>query len=271
MSLSSRVYYRHALIVRVTHWLNAGCFLVMLMTGLQIFNAHPALYLGKTSDFGQPVLEISAKSDPARGVTSLFGHEVTTTGALGLFPTANGGAVQRAFPTWATLPGPQSLADGRRWHFFFAFALVGNAALYWLYGLASRHLWRDLTPTRAELAALPHTALDHLRLRFPHGTQALRYNGLQQLTYLLVVVVLFPLLLLSGLTMSPRLDAEWPWLLDLFGGRQSARAVHFLMAFSLVGFVLVHVAMVVLSGFGNNLRSMITGRYAISEDGGDAA
>ena len=265
-----RFYHRHAALVRVTHWLNAGLFLLMLMSGLQIFNAHPALYLGNISDFDHPILEIGARDHSSRGALVVFGHALTTTGWLGLFPDASGGADVRAFPSWATLPGPQSLAEGRRLHFFFAFALLANALIYWLFALGSGHLWRDLLPSRAELVALPRTAFDHLRLRFPRGAAAMHYNGLQQLTYLLVIAVLFPTLVLSGLTMSPRLDAQWPWLLELFGGRQSARSVHFLMAFFLVGFVLVHLAMVLLSGVWNNLRSMITGRYAVAEENADA-
>ena len=260
--MRAETYRRHALIVRVTHWLNAAFFLVMLMSGLQIFNSHPALYLGKASDFATPALSIGASADGARGQTAVFGHVFDTTGALGLFSSA-GGKVARAFPSWATLPGWQSLADGRRWHFFFAWALVANGAIYWIWGIASRHLWRDIAPTRGELAAAPHVALEHLKLRFPRGREAMRYNVLQQLSYLAVIAVLFPLLILTGLTMSPRMDAEWPWLTLLFGGRQSARTLHFIVAFSLVGFALAHVAMVVLSGFGNNMRAMLTGRFAI--------
>ena len=263
-------YRRHALLVRVTHWLNAGLFLVMLMTGLQIFNAHPGLYIGKASDFDHPVLEISAEKGD-RGVTKVFGREFTTTGVLGLSQSANGSKVERAFPAWATLPGPQSLADGRRLHFFCAWALVINAAIYWLYGLISRRLYRDMLPTGAELAGIGRTAIEHLKLHFAHGPEALRYNVLQQLTYILVIAVLFPLLVLSGLTMSPRFDAEWPWLLDFFGGRQTARSVHFLVAASLVAFVLVHVVMVLLSGAWNNIRSMITGRYVVSAESGKDA
>ncbi len=258
---------RHAALTRLTHWLNALCFFLLLMSGLQIFNAHPALYWGNASDFNNPLASIGVKADAAgvkRGVTTVLGHAFDTTGVLGLTALPDGRTIARAFPAWATLPGWQSLADGRRWHFFFAWALAINGALYLLYSLLSRHLWRDLVPTGGELKNIGRTLLDHLRLRFHHSA-ARRYNVLQQLTYLLVIGVMFPLLILAGLAMSPRLDAAWPWLPALFGGRQAARTMHFLLAFGLVGFVFVHVAMVVLTGPWNNIRSMVTGRYRLKE------
>lgn len=259
---------RHAALVRVTHWLNALCFVVLLMSGLQIFNAHPALYWGDKSDFKNPLAAIGVKPDNAgvkRGVTTVLGHSFDTNGVLGLTTLPDGRTNARAFPAWATLPGYQSLADGRRWHFFFAWALAINGALYLLYSLLSRHLWRDLVPTGGELKNIGRTLLDHLRLRFHQGSAARRYNVLQLLTYLLVICVMFPLLILAGLAMSPRVDAAWPWLPALFGGRQAARTMHFLLAFGLVGFVFVHVAMVFLTGPWNNIRSMVTGRYRIVE------
>ena len=105
----------------------------------------------------------------------------------------------------------------------------------------------------------------HARLRFPKGDEALHYNVLQKLAYLSVIVV-FPILVLAGLTMSPAIDAACPWLVSLFGGRQSARAIHFLLAWGMVGFVIVHIVMVLVSGVVNNIISMITGRYAIEEE-----
>ncbi len=104
---------------------------------------------------------------------------------------------------------------------------------------------------------------DHARLRFPTGAAALRYNVLQKLAYLIVIFGLLPLVVLTGMTMSPSLDAAWPWLLDLFGGRQSARSLHFLAAAGIAGFILVHLVMVVLAGPLNEIRSMITGRYRL--------
>jgi thiosulfate reductase cytochrome b subunit len=115
------------------------------------------------------------------------------------------------------------------------------------------------------LRSIRESIREHLRLRFPKGDAALRYNVLQKLAYLSVLIAL-PILVLAGLTMSPALDAAFPWLVSLFGGRQSARTIHFLVAFYLVGFVIIHIVMVLISGFLNNMISMITGRYAIEED-----
>jgi thiosulfate reductase cytochrome b subunit len=264
--------YRHSALVRGTHWINVACLFVLLMSGLQIFNAHPALYWGEISDFGHPFFAISAQKGGdgrPRGVTTLAGHELETTGVLGWSADGTGGGAERAFPAWATLPSWQSLADGRLWHFFFAWILVANGLVYLLWGVLSGHLWRDMLPSRRELGRIGRTAWDHLRLRFPSGEAARYYNVLQKLSYLVVIFVLLPVLVLAGLAMSPRLDAGFPELPSLFGGRQSARTVHFIAAFALVGFVLVHIVMVLISGVWNNVRSMVTGRYTIERDPSD--
>jgi len=146
---------------------------------------------------------------------------------------------------------------------------VINGLLWLAYSLASRHLWRDLVPARGELGRIGSRFVEHLRLHFPSGDAARSYNVLQKLSYLAVVLVALPLMALTGLAMSPRMDAGFPVLLDVLGGRQTARTIHFVTAFALVGFVLVHVAMVVASGAWNNLRSMVTGRYAIKRAGGE--
>jgi len=132
-----------------------------------------------------------------------------------------------------------------------------------------RHFRRDLLPTKAELAPahLLHEVVDHAKLNFPKGEAARRYNVLQKLTYMGVAFVLLPLMVLTGLTMSPGLDSAFHILLDVFGGRPSARSIHFICASLLVAFVVVHVVMVLVSGVWNNLRSMITGKYAIEIDG----
>ena len=225
---------RHSAITRVTHWINAVCLALLLMSGLQIFNAHPALYWGEISTLEKPL------------------------------------AIIGDVPGWATIPSYHDLGSGRLWHFFFAWVFVINGAAYLLVSLLSRHLGRDLIPTRAELAHIGRAVLEHVRLRFPKGEEARRYNVLQQLTYLAVIFGLLPLVVATGLCMSPQMNAAAPWLPELFGGRQSARTLHFLAAAGLAAFVIVHVAMVVLSGFWNNMRSMITGRYAI-ELGGENA
>jgi thiosulfate reductase cytochrome b subunit len=263
----SYLYQRHALLVRITHWVNVVAFCVLLMSGLQIFNAHPSLYWGKSSyDGDPPLLRMTARSTPDGeriGVTRIFGREFDTTGLFGL--SREGGALkERGFPAWMTLPGPRWLAMGRRWHFFFAWIFVINGLLYLAYSLASRHVARDLLPQRTDWRTVGQSLIDHLRLRHPTGEAARRYNVLQKITYLIVVFVLLPLVVLMGLAMSPALDSVWPGWVDLVGGRQSARTLHFIAAWALVAFVLVHVFEVVISGAWNNLRSMITGRYRVT-------
>src|SRR5215470_4402515 len=197
-----RSIYRHAVLVRVTHWINVLCLALLLMSGLQIFNAHPALYWGETSKFGDPAFAITTKKDgngETRGVIDIAGRQVDTTGWLGVSRDSDGDRVARAFPAWATLPSWQSLAEGRLWHFFFAWIFVVNGLVYILYGMVNGHLWRDLVPSRRDLGRLGRTVWDHLRLRFPAGEEALRYNVLQQISYVAVVLVLLPVLILAGL------------------------------------------------------------------------
>ncbi len=179
-----------------------------------------------------------------------------------------GSLTARGFPAWLTLPSYQDLATGRRWHFFFAWLFVINGLIYIAYGFIARHFHRDLLPRRGELAAshLVQEVADHARLRFPKGEKARHYNALQKLTYLLVIFLLLPLMIATGLTMSPGFNAFAPWLLDLFGGRQSARTLHFITASALIAFVVIHIVMVLVSGVLNNMRSMITGRYVIIEE-----
>ena len=262
-----RIVVRHSALVRVCHWVNAVCFLMLLMSGLQIFNARPALSWGRATQFEHPFFSFSARESSDGGVTgltTLFGRSVDTTGLFGASLGPDGEMEERGFPSWATLPAEQDLAMGRRWHFFFAWLLVINGLVYLANLFIARHL-RDLLPTRADLKAIPRTILDHARLRFPKGDEALRYNVLQKLAYLGVVVA-FPVLVLAGLAMSPAMDAAFPWLVPLFHGRQSARTVHFVVAAFLVAFVAVHIAMVLVSGVVNTMRSMITGRYRIPEE-----
>lgn len=262
---------RHSLVTRITHWLNVACLSFLLLSGLQIFNAHPELYWGHFGADGDPALLTigsSGRGEGAQGFLRVAGLEVSTTGVLGV-SDVDGQPTARAFPAWATIPSFQDLAAGRRWHFFFAWLFLINGIIYFSFALMSGHFRRDLAPTVGELSPrhLWHEVLDHARLRFPTGEEAKRYNALQKLTYLAVIALLLPLMILTGLTMSPGLDAAFPWLVDVFGGRQSARTIHFVTASLLVLFIIVHVAMVVLSGTWNNIRSMVTGRYAIKETG----
>lgn len=253
--------YRHTLPVRIAHWVNALCLVVLVMSGLQIFNAHPALYWGDRSDRNDALLSIRpvrTETGEVKGVTTIFGHSFDTTGLLG-YSDHRG----RAFPAWATLPGPQWLAMGRQWHLFFAWMFVITGVFFVAYGLLSRHLSRDLVPTAADLRHTGRAVKNHLLLGHPEGEASARYNVLQKLAYVVVLVVLAPVIVLTGLGMSPMIDAAFPWLLPLFGGRQGARTIHFIACFSFVVFVAVHVLQVVMTGFINNMRSMITGWFAI--------
>ena len=257
-------FYRHSVIVRVTHWVNLLCMTLLLMSGLQIFNAHPALYIGQKSNFEDPVLLMGAArgadGQPV-GVTQIFDHRFDTTGLFGL-SKLDGRYTSRGFPSWITLPGYQDLATGRRWHFFFAWLFVINGFVYIAYAIASGH-WRQIVPTGEQLRHIGSSIREHLALRFPKGEEAKSYNVLQKLAYFAVIAILVPVLILAGLTMSPGMDSAFPWLLDLFGGRQTARTIHFLAAALILLFALVHVIMVLISGVFNNMRSMITGRYRI--------
>ena len=152
--------------------------------------------------------------------------------------------------------------------FLFAWLFVANGLVYALLAILGGHLHRDLAPSRQDLRQIGHSILQHMRLRFPKGEEARRYNVLQKLTYLVALCGLCPLIVLAGLAMSPQLDAGYPWLLWLIDGRQSARTIHFVCAFALLAFVAVHLVMVLVSGVWNNVRSMITGWYDIGEQHG---
>jgi len=267
MSGTSYLYLRHSWPVRLMHWINVICLTVLLMSGLQIFNAHPTLNWGKQSYDGKPpVLDMRADSGPnggAIGVTEILGHPFRTTGVFGLSKDPDGSMAYRGFPSWATLPGPQALAMGRQWHFFFAWLFVINGIAYLAYSIISRHLARDLAPTRTDWRSIGRSFLDHLRFRHPQGEASKYYNVLQKLTYLLLIFVLLPFIVLMGLGMSPRMNSLLTGWIDLFGGRQSARTLHFVAAMAIVLFVAVHLFEVIITGLWNNLRSMITGRYRV--------
>ena len=256
--------YRHRLPVRVMHWINVVCLTILLMSGLGIFNAHPALYWGQGSSFDKPLAAITAVQGQGglTGVTRIAGHQFTTDGVLGRSRVGDDEASSvRAFPSWATIPGRQSLATARHWHFFFAWLFVVNGIAYVLYALFSGHLSRDLLPTRDELRRIGTSIKDHLLFRHPTGAAAQRYNVLQNLAYLVVIFGLLPLVIVAGMAMSPRLDAVFPGWVEWLGGRQSARTLHFLAATGLLLFVLVHLFEVAISGAWNQVRSMVTGYY----------
>lgn len=224
---------RHRLSTRLWHWLNAILLYTLFASGLGVFNAHPRLYWGQYgANFDSAWLTLDR------------------------------------FPGWITLPGHYSLALSRHWHLaaapIFAFALLA----YMVWSIMNRHVARDLALRRDDLRPrhIWQDIRDHARLRFPKGQAALRYGVLQKASYVAVIFGLLPLLILTGLTMSPGMNVAWPWLVELFGGRQSARSIHFIVAFALVAFVLVHILMVVLSGPLNQIRAMITGRCRLPGD-----
>ncbi|HKX22484.1 MAG TPA: cytochrome b/b6 domain-containing protein [Rhizorhapis sp.] len=232
MTGQTRLVKRHRLSTRLWHWTNFLCVTILLMSGLGIFNAHPRLYWG----------QYGANFDRAW-------------------------LVLERFPGWATIPGHYSLAMSRRWHLAFALIFVFALLLYMLWSLFNRHISRDLSIRKDDIrpSHLWRDIKDHARLRFPAGEAALRYNILQKLSYVAVIFLLLPLLVFTGLTMAPGMNAAWPWLVDIFGGRQSARSLHFLAATLLAAFFLIHILMVVLAGPINEMRSMITGKFKVRE------
>lgn len=266
-----RLTYRHSLPVRLTHWINALCLFILLMSGFQIFNAHAALYWGDRSDRDRPLLAMQSKlaeDGTLIGVTTILGYQFTTTGVFGVSTDSEGRTMRRGFPSWATIPGPQWLAMGRRWHLFFAWLFVINGLVYVLYALVSRHLTKDIIPWWRDLRGIGRSIIDHLLFRHPSGEQASHYNVLQKLAYTVVIFMLGPLAVLTGMAMSPWLNAVIPDLTVVFGGRQAARTIHFISAFAFVAFIFIHLFMVAVTGLWNNLRSMITGWYGIRDVGG---
>ena len=231
-AMSARRLYRHALATRLWHWLNAVAVIVLIGSGLGISNAHPRLYWGR---YG-----------------ANFDH------AWAQLPR---------FPAWLTIPANYNLALSRRWHLFFALVLAFGLLAYMIASLLNRHFQRDLRLRAQDLspAALGHDVREHLAFRFHDIANPRAYNVLQKIAYVSVIFVLLPLVILTGLTLSPGMDAAWPWLLDLFGGRQSARSIHFLCMAALSAFIVVHLALVILAGVWNEVRSMLTGWWQVPE------
>ena len=218
---------RHALSTRLWHWINLVCVVVMFMSGLTISNAHPRLYWGKA----------------------------------GFMPEEAWLMVPR-FPDWMTIPGYYSLAVARDWHLLMAWPFALGVLFIWIAMLANGHFRRDIATRRSEWSAR-NVAADvkaHLRLDFDHG--AGKYNFLQKLTYGLVFGVMLPGMVLTGIAISPGMEPSFGWLVDILGGRQSARSLHFICAFSILGFLILHVALVLLAGPVHLLRGMITGRQS---------
>ncbi|MGF7006781.1 cytochrome b/b6 domain-containing protein [Aminobacter sp. BE322] len=253
--------YRQTRWTRATHWVWALSLFFLLLSGLQIFNAHPALYIGRQSgfQFDNSVLTIGSDYYQAQpiGYAEIFGHRFTTTGVFGLSGREDN-LRARAFPSWATIPSGQDLATGRVVHFFFAWLLTATLAAWLAASLWNGHLRRDLTPTSDDLRRLPRDIADHARLKFHHGRD---YNTLQKLAYGGVLFVLLPLMIVTGLAMSPSMNAAVPFLTDMLGGRQTARTIHFATMLLLVAFFVVHMLMILAAGPINELRSIVTGWY----------
>jgi len=221
---------RHALATRIWHWINAVAVIVLLGSGLGISNAHPRLYWGR---YG-----------------ANFDH------AWAQLPR---------FPAWITIPANYNLAISRRWHLLFALVFAFGLLGYMIVSLINRHFARKLALRRADVspAHLAADVRDHLNLRFHDADDPGAYNSLQKWSYILILFVALPLMIFTGLALSPGMDAAWPWLLDLFGGRQSARSIHFVTSALIGGFVVLHLTLVILAGAGNELRSMITGKWKV--------
>jgi thiosulfate reductase cytochrome b subunit len=218
---------RHAPITRLWHWLNLVCVVVLFMSGLTISNAHRYLYWG---DWG-------------------FAPEQAWL------------AVPR-FPGWMTIPSTYNLALARDWHILMAWPFAVGLLLMWVAMLINGHFWRDLRTTRAEWrpSAVWHDIVQHAKLNFGHTGG--KFNFLQKLAYGVVLGVFLPGMVFTGLAISPGFEPAAPWLVDVLGGRQSARSLHFLFAWGLCGFAILHVALVLLSGPVKQIRDMITGGAA---------
>ena len=231
--------YRHALATRLWHWVTALAMFIMIGSGIGILKAHPHLYWGRYgANFDTPWLSLSwMPSWVGTGLNIL------------------------------TIPTNYNLALSRRWHLLFALVLAFALLAFMIVSLINRHFQRQLRVRAGELAprSVLHDLKEHLAFRFHDPVNPSAYNIFQKLSYVGVIFVALPLVILTGLTMSPNMDAAWPWLLDLFGGRQSARSLHFLAAFALVLFIVVHLVLVILAGPINEVRSMITGRWKVPE------
>ena len=260
--------YRHGIAERTTHWLWSLALLVLFMSGLQIFNAAPYLDASDKSDPQRRVLAFGASTVDGQtvGTVTVLGHAVRTTHLFGFTDNGMGIESARAFTGWLTLPGPQDLANGRRWHLFFAWVLLIAYAVY-LIAAGTRGTLREFVLRPSDLPKLWAMQLYYLRLRSeppPHGT----YNPLQKVAYTVVMFGFFPLLIVTGLALSPGVDAAVPWLTVLLGGRQFARLWHFVLMALLLGYFGTHLMLVASTGIWNNMRSMITGWYRLKDHDG---
>jgi thiosulfate reductase cytochrome b subunit len=226
---------RHSAVVRVTHWITTLCFLALLVSGVEILISHPRFYWGETGNVLTPPL-FKLPIPASRGTVP--------TGYGYVFPDQNG---------WS-----------RYLHFQSAWVAVLTGLFYVVFGSLNGHFRQSLVPTRDDLSwrKLSAVVAKHLSFRPASEADAWSYNMLQRLTYLLVIFVLFPLVIWTGLAMSPAIAAAFPAAVSILGGQQSARTIHFFVSVLLVLFLLVHVAMVAITGFRSRMRAMITGRPA---------
>ncbi len=223
---------RHPFVVRLTHWLTVLCFLALLVSGVQLVISHPRFYWGETGNVMTPALFQLPIPSSRASVQTGYGY---------VLPDQNG---------WS-----------RALHFQAAWLVVFTGLLYVTAGLWTRHIRKQLLPRRADLdwPAVRGLIANHMRLKLGDGGGAGNYNLLQRLAYLMVVFGLFPLMIWTGLAMSPAFVSAFPATVEVLGGHQSARTIHFFTTIAVVGFVLVHIAMVVLAGFGPRVRAMVTG------------
>jgi thiosulfate reductase cytochrome b subunit len=226
---------RHSALVRVTHWITTLCFLALLVSGIEIVISHPRFYWGETGNDLTPVL-----------------FKIPIPASRNLVPT-NYGYVMPDQNGWS-----------RYLHFQAAWVVIFTGVLYVIFGWLAGHFRRNLLPHGADLSWRSFSAsiASHLRLERPSEAEAWSYNVLQRLSYLFVIFVLFPLVIWTGLAMSPAFVSAFPASVNVLGGQQSARTLHFFVSLALVLFLVVHVGMIGLAGFWSRMRAMITGRVA---------
>ena len=223
---------RHTATVRVTHWLTTIAFLALLLSGGEIVLSHPRFYWGETGNVNMsPWLNLHVPSS----------RDTVPTGYGYVLPDQNG---------WS-----------RYLHFQAAWLAVATGLFYLLWGIFSGHFRRNLFPSRPDrsFSAIARSFVEHLRLKRPEPDEASSYNVLQRLSYLLVIFVLFPLMIWTGLAMSFGFDAAFPLAVRLLGGHQTARSLHFIVTILLMLFLLVHVVMIFVAGFRSRMQGMITG------------
>ncbi|HVR47114.1 MAG TPA: cytochrome b/b6 domain-containing protein [Candidatus Binatia bacterium] len=250
--------YRYAFLTRASHWAWVLAFFILVGSGLQIFNASPNLDASDKSDPQRRVLAIGSPADGV-GTTTIFGRAFVTTGWLGWTNDGMGSRGAHAFSATLTIPGYQDLAGGRRWHLFFAW-VAALCWLAWLISAAIKGNLREMILRPSDLPKLWPMQAYYLKLRKtppPHGV----YNPLQKAAYTAVLFVIAPLVVVTGLALSPGIDAIANPLTVVFGGRQFARLWHFVAMLLLLGFFVIHTFQVATQGVVNQMRSMITGWY----------